>query len=73
MPRAGYIYLVRTGDLISQGAVPVAAFTVKRKMRAWLLRQPDELRQELAVYRMRDGGGGTVTEMNMDDIMNGET
>ena len=41
MARSDYIYLVRSGDLRSQGAVPVAAFTVKRELRAWLLARPD--------------------------------
>ena len=69
MARSDYIYLVRSGDLLSQGAVPVAAFTVKRELRAWLLARPDETLRELEVYRLHDGGHGAVVQMDIHDII----
>lgn len=72
MARSDYIYLVRSGGLLSPEASPVAGFTVKRELRAWLLaKNPDSLRL-LRVYRMRDGGIGAVIEMNIDEIMEGK-
>jgi len=69
MPRSSYIYLVCRGDLLSLGAVPVAAFTVKHEMKHWLESHADS-RADLKVYRMPDGGGGAAVEMSIDDILN---
>lgn len=72
MPRADYIYLVRTGDLLSIEAIPVAGFTVKHELISWLRAMSPALVATLKVFRMRDGGFGHVIEMDIYDLLRKE-
>lgn len=64
-----YIYLVRSGGLLSPDAAPVAAFTKKPELAAWLRSKDRATRDLLRVYRMEDGGIGAVVEIGVDDII----
>lgn len=72
MARSDYIYLVRSGGLLSPDASPVAGFTVKRELRVWLEDKGADSLALLRVYRMRDGGQGAVVEMSVQEILEGK-
>ena len=52
MARSTYIYLVI--QPLGEDYLPVAAFTVKRELVAWIRRQPSALLEKLDFWRMRD-------------------
>lgn len=67
-----YIYLVRSGGLLSPGAVPVAGFTSKRKMTEWLRGKSDDTLSLMTVWRMEDGGAGAVVELSVTEFLTDE-
>lgn len=71
MARADYIYLVRTGSMLSATAVPVAAFTVKHELARYLRSKSPEMRGTMEVYRLHDGGREGAVQMDIDEIIGG--
>ena len=67
-----FIYLVRSGGLLSPDAAPLAAFTNREQMRVWLSERDPANLVKLKVFRMEDGGVGAVVEISIDDILNEE-
>lgn len=69
MARSDYVYAVMMPGQIA----PLATFTVKRECKQMLSNVEHDAPSVLAklrVYRMHDGGGGMITEMTVDEILN---
>lgn len=70
MARSQYIYALTVSSMIE----PVATFTVKHELRAYLLgldKVESPLLSDLRLFRMDDGHGGMKAEMDIDEVMNG--
>lgn len=70
MARSDYVYALMSPDQIP----PLATCTVKREMKGVLngvVRDAPSLLPRLRVYRMHDGHGGMIAEMDIDDILSG--
>ena len=68
MARSRHIYVV-----MGAVKVPIAAFTVKHELVAWIKRKehaPDSPLRFMHVFRLDDGGyPGHVTELGIDDLL----
>lgn len=66
MARSDYVYLVdRMGS-------PHRAFTVKRELRRWLLRQHPKEIGLLGLFRMRDDQDVAPAVMSIQDVIDGK-
>lgn len=69
MARSSCIYVVMPTARAVFPFVPVAAFTVKRELKAWLEKRPN--REELRLFRVPDGFRLGVVEIKIQDVLNG--
>lgn len=65
MARSTYIYAA----MHRAQPMPVATFTVKHEMRRWLSTLTPASAAGLRLFRMDDGPGGVIAEMNIVDIL----
>ena len=69
MARSEYVYLV------TWYGAPHRAFTVKKELRRWLLSDPGRaLRDQITLYRMRDGVNPAIKPavLNIQDVIDGK-
>jgi len=66
MARSSYIYAVLSGL-----GLPLATFTVKHELIAWMRKWPQDRLYELVVWRMHDGPGGKQYEYKNDELLRG--
>lgn len=69
MARSRHVYVV-----MGAVEVPIAGFTVKHELVAWIKRKehaPDSPLRFMRVFRLDDGGyPGRVDELDIDDLLN---
>jgi hypothetical protein len=70
MARSDYIYVMTRPEQIE----PVATFTVKRELRAYLIQldRQDSPLLSCRLFRMADGQGGLRAEMGIRDVIDGK-
>jgi hypothetical protein len=70
MARSSYIYLLSRHLWSRDPGQPVTAFTVKHEMISWLDRNRDEW-DSLRIFRVADGRDAAITELNVEELMEG--